>query len=252
MNYPGRIIKKGESDKTIVKAIQERINELGIANLVVDGDFGYKTHNAVKLYQSRTLDENGFPLIADGKIGPITWKFLFGEESIPIVTSTDDAFLQKVIEIARTQIGELEEPLGSNRGPMVDEYLGSVGLSGGYPWCMGFVYWCFDEAAKELGQVNPLVKTGGCLYQWDKTVQSKIAAKDAVNDPELIVPGAVFIISYGSGLGHTGIVESVQGGYITTIEGNTNNTNSREGIGVFRLSSRKINSVNKGFIICSS
>lgn len=251
MNYPKRIIKKGEKDKTIVKVIQSKLNELGIVKLLVDGDFGNKTHNAVKLFQNRTLDENGFPLIADGKVGAITWKYLFGIKSIPINNTSKDVFLQKVIEIANSQIGQLEDPLGSNKGPMVNEYLKSIGLQGGYAWCMAFVYWCFEEAAKQVLVKNPLVKTGGCLNQWNKTNQLKILKNDATNNPNLIVPGAVFIISYSNGLGHTGIVESVQGGYITTIEGNTNNSSSREGIGVFKLNSRKINSINKGFILCS-
>ncbi len=121
MNYPGRIIKKGESNKTIVKAIQKQLNDLGIAKLLVDGDFGNKTFNAVKLFQIRTLDKNGNPLIADGIVGAITWEYLFGEKSIPVVTATDK-FLKKVLEIANSQIGQKEQPLGSNKGPMVNEY----------------------------------------------------------------------------------------------------------------------------------
>lgn len=48
-------------------------------------------------------------------------------------------------------------------------------------------------------------------------------------------------------MGHTGIVTSVSGGYIHTIEGNSNNNGSREGIGVFELT-RKIKSIENGFI----
>jgi hypothetical protein len=57
----------------------------------------------------------------------------------------------------------------------------------------------------------------------------------------------VFIMDHGGGLGHTGLVESVQGGLITTIEGNTNTALSREGGGVYRLT-RKLVEINKGFI----
>ena len=249
MKYPNRLIKKGEKDKTIVKAIQKKLNELGVSNLVVDGDFGNKTFSAVKLFQARTLDQNGNPLVADGVIGAITWKYLFGEDSVPQVLTAQQKFLKKVIETATTQIGVVEVPLGSNKGFMVEQYLQSIGLPGGYAWCMAFVYWCFEQAAKDMKVANPLVKTGGCLKQWNTTNQTKILSADAINNPSLIKPGAVFIISYGNGYGHTGIVVSVNGGYLTTIEGNTNNSESREGIGVFKLTSRKINSINKGFII---
>jgi hypothetical protein len=35
---------------------------------------------------------------------------------------------------------------------------------------------------------------------------------------------------------------------LVTIEGNTNDNGSREGIGVFRREQRKISSINKGFV----
>lgn len=112
---------------------------------------------------------------------------------------------------------------------------------------MAFVYWCFEQAAKDLGKSNPLVKTGGVLKAWNEATCTKILAKDSRNNPSLVKPGHIFIMDYGSGFGHTGIVKSVNGGFITTIEGNTNNNQSREGIGVFEHI-RKIKDVNKGFL----
>ena len=87
------------------------------------------------------------------------------------------------------------------------------------------------------------------MHHWNTTIGKKITAVQAKNNPLLLVPGSIFIMDHGSGFGHTGIVTNVVGGYVTTIEGNTNNTNSREGIGVFLLTNRKINSINKGFIV---
>jgi hypothetical protein len=57
----------------------------------------------------------------------------------------------------------------------------------------------------------------------------------------------IFIMDFGGGAGHTGLVEAVAGGLITTIEGNTDASKTREGGGVYRLH-RKIVEVNKGFI----
>ena len=71
---------------------------------------------------------------------------------------------------------------------------------------------------------------------------------DAVHDPSKVKPGMIFIISTGDGTGHTGLVESVSGGKLVTIEGNTNDDGSREGIGVFRRTGRSIDSINRGFI----
>lgn len=250
MKYPNRLIKKGEKDKTIVKAIQKQLNKLHCGPLEVDGDFGNKTHKAVQLFQARNTDINGIPLVTDGIIGAITWQVLFKEDDVPITEEPSNSLLREALNVVKSQIGVRESPPNSNRGKEVNEYLKSVGLSanlGNYPWCMAFIYWCFNKASQNLNKPNPLVKTGGVLRQWNETTCAKIKTSDAVNNPSLIKPGFVFIRSYGNGNGHTGIITAINGGYIYTIEGNSNNNGTREGIGVFELR-RKINTIEKGFI----
>lgn len=141
------------------------------------------------------------------------------------------------LEKAKSQIGVVEIPKGSNKGPEVDQYLKSVGLGPGYMWCMAFVYWCVNEAAKEKGIKNPLYKTGGVSLQYNKS-HARVSKTPTV--------GSVLILDYGNGAGHTGLVESIDGFYVNTIEGNTNNDGSREGYTVCRHR-RKISSI-KGFI----
>lgn len=128
---------------------------------------------------------------------------------------------QKALEIAMTQTGQEEKPRGSNWGEPVKSYLASVGIPFPASWCMAFMYWCFKQAAKELGITTPLIKTGGVLNAWQKAPPSV-----KVTDPQ---PGDIFIQDHGHGLGHTGIVERVEGDILHTIEGNTNDTGSREG-----------------------
>ena len=65
--------------------------------------------------------------------------------------------------------------------------------------------------------------------------------------PSLVQPGMIFVMDFGGGTGHTGLVEQVDGGLITTVEGNTDASKTREGGGVYRLH-RKIVDVNKGFV----
>ncbi|MFY8188894.1 MAG: CHAP domain-containing protein [Flavobacterium sp.] len=250
MQYPNRIIKKGEGNKDIVKAIQTMLNFKKCGPLRVDGIFGPQTERAVKLFQTRHVDFTGKALLADGIVGPITWQTLF-EVEITAPKATKELLL-KAVEIAKTQIGVVEQPLNTNRGPEVDAYLRSVGLNpegNNYSWCAAFVYWCFQEAAAHLQTSNPLVKTAGVLKHWQKTTGVKVSLEEAKNNPSLIQVGAIFIIDHGRGLGHTGIVEQISGGNLTTIEGNTNNSRSRNGYGVFRLNTRKVNNINKGFII---
>lgn len=131
----------------------------------------------------------------------------------------------QALQIAQTQVGKEEIPKGSNWGPVVSEYLRSVGINFPASWCMAFVYWCYDKAAHNLGIENPLKKTGGVLAQWNAMPNNKINFPPKVGD--------IFIMDLGHGLGHTGIVEAVnEDGTLTTIEGNTNDTGSREGFEV--------------------
>lgn len=145
---------------------------------------------------------------------------------------------EKALEIAISQIGVEENPRGSNSGPQVNEYLKSVGINFPASWCMAFIYWCFDKAAKEMQKANMMAKTGGVLMQWNKRKENFSVS--------LPLPGDVFIMDYGKGLGHTGIVEKVENGFIHTIEGNTNSEGGREGFEVCRRK-RPINKI-KGFL----
>ena len=79
---------------------------------------------------------------------------------------------------------------------------------------------------------------------------TRITASQAFADPALVKSGLIFILDFGAGLGHTGLVERVlPGGRLATIEGNTNNDGSRSGVGVFRLERRKLNDPSlKGFV----
>lgn len=136
----------------------------------------------------------------------------------------------KSLAIALTQNGVEEVPRGSNAGKDVEAYLKSVGLGKGYPWCMAFVFWCVNKASAELGQANPLVKTGGVMRQWNETTLRKLP-KTAI---AAVRPGDIFIMDFGGGVGHTGFVEKIIGSNVYTIEGNTNDDGSREGYEVAR------------------
>ena len=134
----------------------------------------------------------------------------------------------EVIKIAGTQVG-VREATGHNDGPAVESYLKSVGLEKGFSWCMSFCYWCTKQASINLKLQNPLKQTGGVLDEWNSGKGVHLT-KDK---PE---PGSLMIMDHGGGQGHVGIVTGVflDKGEIHTIEGNTNDNGSREGIGVFR------------------
>ena len=117
------------------------------------------------------------------------------------------------LELALGQLG-VRERGGANRGPQVDEYLRSVGLEPGQPWCAAFVYWCFAAAARSRGFVNPVPKTGSTLRLW---MLSEPVCRDS--NPR---PGLVYVLDHGGGQGHAGIVTGVTGdGGMTEVSGNT-------------------------------
>ncbi|MEJ8816343.1 CHAP domain-containing protein [Lacibacter sp. H407] len=247
MKYPNRIIKEGEANTAIVKAIQKKLMELHIGDLQGTGVYAAKTKNAIKLFQATHMDQFGNPLEVDGQVGSLTWAALFGTDTIVVTDTAPNQLLTEAVNVAISQLGVMEDPPGSNKGPIVNQYLASVGLPPGLFWCAAFVYWCFDKAAVKNGRANPLVKTGHVMTHWNKTKGKKILTAEAVDKPSLIKPGHIFMMNTGGSSGHTGIIEKVEGGFVHTIEGNSNNAGSRNGIGVFRLQ-RKIAKINRGFI----
>lgn len=138
------------------------------------------------------------------------------------------------LQLAILEIGKEEIPRGSNWGEHVEKYLASVGIYFPASWCMAFVYWCVENSDMK----NPLIKTGGVLKQWNEVNPIYKSSSPRIGD--------IFIMDFGKGLGHTGFVENIVGDLIHTVEGNTNDTGSREGYEVCRRQ-REISKC-KGFI----
>lgn len=270
--FPGRLIRRDSKDSAVVRLIQQRLRDLGYWEsrpdgrrpLSVDGDFGQDTEHAVELFQARHSDLDANPLEIDGRVGIQTWGALFGRAAVvtPVVpaaaggaapASGRNRLLGAVLDFAISEIGVKEDPLGSNKGKRVVEYLASVGFpKGGEPWCAAFVYFCFQHAARQLGlPKNPVIRSASVLDHWNRARAGGVRVllhDEALDDPREVKPGMIFIISTGNGTGHTGLVKEVVGGKLVTIEGNTNDDGSREGVGVFQRIGRSINSINRGFI----
>ena len=256
--FPGRVIKAGSEDSVSVLAIQKRLNQIGCGPVQEDGVFSAETLEAVQLFQSRSVDFQGHPLVLDGQIGPMTWAALFKLAPVPSVNPPASALLGRVLLVAGGEVGVMEEPPGSNRGPKVNQYLASVGLdanAGSFAWCAAFVYWCFREASSALTIPNPATKTAGAVDVWNLAGPKgfrRVTCAEASDSPTRVQPGMVFVLATGGGHGHVGFVESCTGVVLTTFEGNTNDGGSREGVGVFRRVGRRINTINLGFVDYSS
>jgi hypothetical protein len=134
---------------------------------------------------------------------------------------------------AITQLGQREHPIGSNWGESVKTYLATVGITFPASWCAAFIYWCFQTPTGE----NPLYRTAGVLDHWIHRKSNRVVSPER---------GDIFIMDFGNGVGHTGIIEKIDDLHIYTIEGNTNDTGSREGYEVCRR--KRLKTSIKGYL----
>ena len=135
------------------------------------------------------------------------------------------ATAEKILEIARSQIGTRESPANSDNVKYNTVYYGRE-VSGKFPWCAVFVWWVFREAgASDL------------YYGGDKTAYCPTLMffhkKQKVTNYR---PGDIVFFNFSgrSSAGHVGICESWDGTYITTIDGNTGSASEDNGGAVLR------------------
>lgn len=245
MDYPGHIVRRGEPDAAIVRAVVAGLAAKGYVGASPDGVFDAGLKGLVAFFQSTHVDGAGKPLDHDGEVGQLTWSAIFG---VTPVNAVPTGAAGAALGIAISQIGVREVPPSTNRGPQVDVYLRAAGQDpehgppGGFSWCMAFVHWCFEQAAAPAS--TPFPKTAGCLDAFARvrraSPQRILARRDAVAAPGSVKPGMVFVLDHGGGHGHTGFVRQSIGGALTTVEGNTNTDGSNNGVGVFELSRRSV------------
>lgn len=115
---------------------------------------------------------------------------------------------EKLLDVARKELGVRESPPGSNAVKYNAWYYGRPVSGAAYPWCMTFVQWVFNQAGARLPYIT--ASCGGLLTWYRRNRPERAAGTPR--------PGDIVIYDFG----HTGIVESVgEKGTITAIEGNT-------------------------------
>lgn len=134
---------------------------------------------------------------------------------------------EKILDIARSQLGIKENPPNSNRCKFNTAYYGQEVSGSAYPWCAVFVWWCFREAgASELFYGGKKTASCSTLLGFHKA--------QAVRGNYL--PGDIIFFNFNGkkNTQHVGICEGWDGRYITTIDGNTAPTNEANGGAVMR------------------
>lgn len=134
---------------------------------------------------------------------------------------TKDEAISRLLSVARQEIGYHET--GDNLTKYAMNYDTDTRLYGwdmnGSPWCDYFVDWCFAEAFGFEAMKNMTFQFEGC---------SGAACRESANYYrnhgafyQYAEVGDQIFFYYNGDINHTGIVESVTGNVITTIEGNS-------------------------------
>jgi hypothetical protein len=120
-----------------------------------------------------------------------------------------------IVRIARSQLGVTESPLGSNctrYGPCEE-------------WCALFVAWVWERAGVRMTGGSSPYAYSGSFYGWVKEHGGRVLPPGATPSP-----GDAVLYGWGPEASeHVGIVESVLGGEIVTIEGNFDDRVARVG-----------------------
>lgn len=138
--------------------------------------------------------------------------------------------MKNILDTAIAEIGNFENPTGSNSVKYNDWIYNRPVSGSNYPWCGSFVSWVYDQAGFNLGYIDVLKGFVGV----------PAALKHFSENGELTdVPKAGDIVIYDwtadGSPDHVGIFESDLGnGYFSAIEGNTALGNDSHGGMVMR------------------
>ncbi|MFL5832275.1 MAG: CHAP domain-containing protein [Solirubrobacteraceae bacterium] len=119
-----------------------------------------------------------------------------------------------IVPIAEAEVGQAEQPPGSNDGPRLATYrTATVGAAAGEPWCAYFASWVAKQAGVPLGDHGQGFGSCSDIWSWAQSTGR------AIPNGAGVTPHPGDLILFGGE--HVGIVDKVlPGGSIQTIEGN--------------------------------
>ena len=125
---------------------------------------------------------------------------------------------QRALQAAEAEVGQTEQPPGSNDSPRIAEYRTATAGSGVGPWCAYFVSWASKQAGAPLGEAGQGFQSVPAIADWAQRTGRWQPAGSTPQPGDLIVWGGE----------HVGLVESVDAdGRIHTVEGNSSNMVTR-------------------------
>ena len=129
---------------------------------------------------------------------------------------------QAMLAAVRPEVGQTEQPPGSNDSPRIAQYRqATAGAPGPGPWCAYFVSWAARQAGVPIGDSGQGYGRVDDVMAWGQRAGKALPAGSTPQPGDLIVWDE-----------HIGIVESVgTDGSITTIEGNSSDSVARRSYG---------------------
>jgi hypothetical protein len=123
----------------------------------------------------------------------------------------------RIVAIAESQVGQAEQPPGSNESPAIAQYrTATASAVPGAPWCAYFASWASHQAGSPLGAQGEGLGSVSGIWSWAQSTGRAIT-----NGPG-VVPQPGDLIVFGGE--HVGIVKDVlPNGDIQTVEGNYEN-----------------------------
>ena len=129
---------------------------------------------------------------------------------------------QRMLAAAQAEVGQVEQPPGSNDSPRIAEYRTATAGSGVGPWCAYFVSWAANQAGAPIGEQGQGFGAVAAVWDWAQRTGRTVPAGSTPQPGDLIVWDGR----------HMGIVESVGAdGSIQTIEGNSSDSVARRTYG---------------------
>jgi hypothetical protein len=129
---------------------------------------------------------------------------------------------QAILAAVRPEVGQTEQPPGSNDSPRIAQYRqATAGAPGPGPWCAYFVSWAARQAGVPIGDSGQGYGRVDDVMAWGQRAGKALPAGSTPQPGDLIVWDE-----------HIGIVESVGAdGSINTIEGNSSDSVARRQYG---------------------
>jgi hypothetical protein len=154
------------------------------------------------------------PVVAPSAAAPVA-----GAASTSFASLLGNASGSPMTTIAAAEVGQAEQPPGSNDSPRIAQYRTATAGGGVGPWCAYFVSWVARQAGAPLGDHGEGFGSVDQLYAW-----AQRTGRAMPNGPGVVPrPGDLIVFDE-----HVGIVEQVlPDGTIQTLEGNSSDSVSR-------------------------